>query len=1444
MEEKKDLKDSIPRIGLDMGIYSVKGVLVINGQLYKETFANTGRPIEAVRKCITGLLGENKYEKVELGITGCNAKLIARMLDLEPILEIEALETGLNYKKIPGKYVLSLGHENMYYMERENGLVTYFNRNGQCAAGSGSFWYQQATRMGYNDRELAEVALEAKSPVKISGRCAVFAKSDMTHAINEGATYSAVSAGLAKALVDLVITNVARNRIQGPAQLLVAGGVANNKAVLKYLKEYCSEQGVEVRVPEAHEYINALGASCKGKEVTISQIGFRELLAQDFVPDHPLPPLEPEKVNYLEWEQVDEEHDLSRVYLGVDCGSVSTKCALLDQKGRLLGGVYLPTAGRPALQVLELLKQVEARYGHLLEGVEIIACTTGSGRFLSQKILNAQYAADEITCQAEGVKYLFPEQENLAIIEIGGEDSKFLQIKDGILFDYNMNPVCAAGTGTFLENLAELLGVKIEGEFSQKAFAAEYAVDLGDICTLLSQSTLVSLASRGLPLESQLASLAYSSARNYLSRTVEKRPLDGKLIFTGATAKNHALASAFAAECKETVHVPPYPELSGAIGSAIVARIFHENGEEPLYSFRSLQDLNSFQRKQQDCRAECQHDHNCTLDVISFADGSSFIYGDRCGRYSGLEKVKRGEDLPDFARRREEIFLEAAGEPLENAPTVGIARAGLYYELFPFWSAFFRELGLKVVLSRETGEDTLEKGKRELDSEMCYPMEVIVGHYQELVELDPDYIFVPEVVNLKPLPWAEHWPRSFTCPLLQTKNGVLMNSLNIKDEKHLYAQLNYREGEETIIKQLEPVARKVLGEKFDKERHKKAVETAFQAQEKYRQGIEEASVEIMDEIRGHSAIVALFLGRSYTLYDNFVAKGSLEHARNRGLLALPHDFLVEYMRGWYEGRIEPSFLQSTREEFIEFMDEVLPHVENIYPAQLQRMMSAALMVKFLSEKARGSELPPFFLVLQDPFKCGPNAMLRHHLGNLAGFLRLTIDEHTAAAGMITRLEAFRNTCRSRKNYASPPFYSSRTRSLADKRWKRVLIPEPTRHAAVFASMFRNYGVQADILPRSYDADFSLARRYVNGEECLPFIQNLQDYLEYLENNPQDRVDEGTLFFQGWACGPCRYGMYAPTQSLLINRAGYLHERVCSVKLQDALQRFGLGFAFGAFAGIFAMDLLYKMLYSTRPYEKDKGSADGLFQKYSSELLEILEKSNFSLGRALRGKHLLPLEDLLSRGADEFSQIPKYEEIRPRILVAGEFYVRLDERCNQDIVRKIEKAGGEVSMAPASEIFAYTAHIYYEEAREAFQLRKKLPDYFLQIGYGWANKIFHRDEARLDKAASQLLAGLEEPTPAQIMSRARKYVSKHYGGEPPMTIGRTACFAGRERVTGAVFVAPFTCMPGSVVEAQQGVLQEELGIPVITIYYDGRENANREEFIQSLVFQASQLLKQK
>ena len=807
----------------------------------------------------------------------------------------------------------------------------------------------------------------------------------------------------------------------------------------------------------------------------------RKLYAgQSFVPENPLPRLEAGRVHYLTSEGADPDVKPRTVYLGVDCGSVSTKCVLLDEEGRIIGGIYLPTTGRPALQVLELIKQVKEKYGPLLEGVPLVACTTGSGRFLSQRLIDAAYAVDEITCQAEGVKYLFGEEETLSIIEIGGEDSKFIQIKNGVLADYNMNPVCAAGTGTFLEHLAELLGVEIKEEFSRKAFQAEYAIDLGDTCTLLSQSTLLSAASRGLPLEAQLSSLAYSAARNYLSKTVENRPLEGRLVFTGATAMNTALAAAFAAECNRDIFIPPRPELTGALGSALMAKRFYESGEREEVPRCSLEQLSSYTVTKRECRAQCQHDHHCVLHVISFEGGGKFIYGDRCGRYSGLDRSGKEAEKPDYAALREKLFMEAAGEPLNTGPRVGIARSGMFFDLYPFWAAFFRSLGGAGGPLLGNGNENPGAGKVPPGLGDVLPDESNRRPLRGAGRRGPGLHICPRSGGHASSPLGGALAALLYLPAAADAAGTVVNSLRLDPARVLYAQLNYRAGAKGIREQLRPVAKRLLGESYTEEALAEAVREGYRAWEDFQRAMERESARIMEELAAlPDRVAAVFLSRPYTLYDDFVSKGSLRYARQIGMTALPHEFLYYYLQGWLAGRIESPYLQGRREELQAYLDKSIDCMDHIYPVQLQRILSSVFLAGFLNRQ-KDSALPVFHFVLQDPFKCGPNAMLRHFLNGLGDYLRLTLDEHTAAAGMITRLEAFRNTCRSRRETRPPEGRHARPRTIKDRDWHRILVPHPSDHARIMVSLFRRCGVEADLLPRSKDPDLTLARRYING----------------------------------------------------------------------------------------------------------------------------------------------------------------------------------------------------------------------------------------------------------------------------------------------------------------------------------------------------------------------------
>ncbi|MDP2871030.1 MAG: acyl-CoA dehydratase activase-related protein, partial [Bacillota bacterium] len=790
--------------------------------------------------------------------------------------------------------------------------------------------------------------------------------------------------------------------------------------------------------------------------------------------------------------------------------------------------------------------------------------------------------------------------------------------------------------------------------------------------------------------------------------------------------------------------------------------------------------------------------------------------------------------LPDYAARRNELFyMTPPGRA--GGTRVGLARGGLFFDLYPFWAGFFGSLGAEVVVSDSNSRDALHQGKSQLAAELCYPAEVLVGHHKELLDRDLDFVFLPEVIDLEPLPWAARWPRPQSCPLLQSIRGAVVGSLRPDPERLVCAEVSFWRGRRAVQDQLRAVAKRLLGSGFSEARLHGAVKAAYRALAEYERKMETEGQAVIEGLPGDltpGAIAAVFIGRSYTLYDEDVSKRAMAHALRRGILAIPQDFLIAYVRGWYEGRIRSTVL-GRREDFDREIGRLLEQMDHVYPAQMQKMLSAAFIANYLNERAAETGLPRLHLILQDPFKCGPNAMLRHYLDQVSGYLRLTMDEHTAPAGMITRLEAYRSTCRGRERFEAPTLLSARTRGLAALGDREILVADASPHAAVFVALFRSHGLRASLLPRNLDRDHALARDYVNGDECLPMIQNVQDFLAYLHGDGSARNGDAA-FFQAWSCGPCRYGLYAPTQSLVLNRAGFGGERICSVRIEDLIKQLGLGFVAAMFDGVLATDLLQKMLLTTRPYENQPGAAEGAFAESLAELFDLLSRTRIGVADFLRGAHLGPFEDLLRTAAARFARVDRTESRRPKIIVAGEFYVRLDDRCCQDVVRRIEAAGGEALLSPAAEFLHYTAFISGEEGRvEAAQTWR--PAALLRsLMFAGLSSLGERDEGRLTAAAG---AVLHEPSPRELRRLSRADVPGLYAGELPMTIGRIRALAGRGEAQGVVAVAPFNCMRGLITECHLSTLREELGLPMISLYYDGNDNPGRDEFIRSLVFQA-------
>jgi len=562
------------RVGLDIGTRYLKAVAWGNGKVYQAPpLAVEGNPVRCTLDALAELVAHTGESRFRLGITGENGKIVARAIGLDHTPDFVATRRAVEEFEPAVRTVFSLGHENLgFYRYREKGpgrglFIEEQELNPQCAAGTGSFWLMQRTRLELNEDEMEDLAFRETDPKPIAGKCSVFARSDMTHWAQKGATQGQIVAGLAEAIVKNFYNTMVKKSELWP-EILLIGGMALNRGIVKYF-----QRRDPVRVAAAALHFNALGAALEQPTPVEYEEVKRQLQAQTYHDWQALGngPLRLERSVYLPEPEYYVPSRPVGVYIGVDSGSVSTKAFLLDKQGRPLGGIYFRTKGKPALQVQQLFAEVQKQYGAIIDPHDVTVCTTGSGRELTQVVIGARYEIDEIVAQALGGHYWCPEADT--IFEIGGEDSKYISLDPaggGEIIDFNMNPVCAAGTGSFLEGIAQFLDIDLQQEFAALALASQQPLDLGDRCTVFMESNVHYYRERWQASKEDLAAgLAISSVKNYKRKTVEHRFIGQQILFQGATAFNRALVAAFETWLGRPITIPWAPHLTGALGAAL-----------------------------------------------------------------------------------------------------------------------------------------------------------------------------------------------------------------------------------------------------------------------------------------------------------------------------------------------------------------------------------------------------------------------------------------------------------------------------------------------------------------------------------------------------------------------------------------------------------------------------------------------------------------------------------------------------------------------------------------------------------------------------------------------------------------------------------------------------------------------------------------------------------
>ncbi len=967
-----------------------------------------GRPIEAATALLDDIIAAISPDAIDgLAVAGSGVEGIARKLGVRQVNEFKAIAAAAVVLAPGVPTVFEMGGETSKFLQLDPngpqgacGIVDY-QTNGDCAAGTGSFIDQQAGRLRYRVEDIGEIVAAAERAAQVAGRCSVFAKSDMIHAQQKGYAPPEVLRGLCNAVARNFRSAVVRSR-KVPTPVVFIGGVAANAAVVQAMREVFELDATTLIAPEGHAHFIAVGAALVARSEN-DGVGIRhlaDLRAANDTAGGRFPttaPLSCHRVLLLRDRVTPYElpfgQDPIDVYLGLDVGSVSTNLVLIDEQGSVVKEIYTRTKGRPIEVVSECLLSLRDELGDRVR-VRGVA-TTGSGRELIGELVGADTVNDEITCHKTGAGFVGAKmigRQPDTIFEIGGQDSKFISLQEGIVVDFTMNDACAAGTGSFLEERAEELDIAIKDEFAELALSSTAPIRLGERCTVFMERDVNSYMQRGAAKADLVAGLAYSIVYNYINRVVRGRKIGKCIFFQGGTAYNDAVAAAFASILDTEIIVPPHNGVVGAIGAALLARdkVKREAsaaeraaaGEPGRYVSAKEQAGTRFRGWEMDkvdsklreftCKG-CSN--QCAIQEFT-VEGEKTYWGDKCSeRFRKRAKSDRKPVIPDLVALQWDLLTDESPLPAvpEDAPTVGIPLALYAWELLPFYRALFAHCGFRTVLSEPTNRKIIDAALEAVVAEPCYPIIVAHGHVADLVERGVDYLFVPSILNGE-TPWMDN--ESHVCPWGQTLPYVIRRSpafASVRSSQWLTPVIRFRQGRETVRRELRPLAKElgVKGKTMDR-----ALAAAFADLDRYQAAKLAAGREALAELdrTGQPAIV--LVGRPYNIHDVGV---NLSVARK--------------MREYYGVNVMPVDFFDTDEIDIHDIND------NMYWNYGRKILATA---KIVGERAN------LHIVYITNFKCGPDSFIKHFIRAASGkpFLTLQFDGHSNDAGMMTRCEAY------------------------------------------------------------------------------------------------------------------------------------------------------------------------------------------------------------------------------------------------------------------------------------------------------------------------------------------------------------------------------------------------------------------------------------------------------
>jgi len=1361
-------------VGLDVGSTTIKIVVLDNGSIIFKKYL---RHLSNIKQTVISLLEDAKSilsrNLLTMMITGSGGLDISKNLDVTFIQEVIACTFAIKNIIPSTDAAIELGGEDA--------KITYFGdsveqrMNGTCAGGTGSFIDQMAALLQTDASGLNEMARSHTNIYPIASRCGVFAKTDVQPLLNEGAAKEDIAASVLQAVVNQTISGLAQGRpINGNVAFL--GGPLHFMSELRnrFIETLHLEEG-NVIFPEDSQYFVALGAALSSQtEVPISYECLYERAPQIYKLRHTdseqIEPLFASEAEYAEFKERHAQYRVMRVdladyegnaFLGIDAGSTTTKIALIDENGGLLFSHYGSNMGSPLDSTIEAL---ETLYERLNSKTRIVnSAVTGYGEHLIKAALKVDIGEIETIAHYKAADFFLPGVD--FVLDIGGQDMKSLVIKDGVIDSIMLNEACSSGCGSFIETFANSLDMGVE-EFARIGLESKKPVDLGTRCTVFMNSKVKQVQKEGAEVSDIAAGISLSVIKNALFKVIRLRSseaLGEKIVVQGGTFYNDAVLRSLEKIAGKQVVRPDIAGIMGAFGAALLARERFTEGYAT--TLMKAEDLAEFTAETSMHRCgKCGN--NCLVTASHFSNRNRFFSGNRCERGAGQEKVK--SDIPNLFEYKYQRLFSYKPLPEKDAPrgVIGLPRVLNMYEDYPFWFTFFTELGYRVVISGRSTKRIYEQGMETIPSESaCYPAKLVHGHIVDLVQKGVKKIFYPCIPYNIPEDLEAN--NKYNCPIVTSYPETIRANMDVVRNEGVvfYYPFLPLDMPKRMPKR---VAEELAPEKIPRAEISRALRLAYTELENFKQDTKRRGEETLAYIKQHQIKGIVLAGRPYHV-DPEINHGIPEMIQAYGFAVLTEDSI--------------SHLAKV-ERPLRVVDQWVYH---------SRLYAAATYVAMQ---------PDIELIQLNSFGCGLDAVttdqakeILDRYGKIYTVLKIDEINNLGAARIRVRSVMAAISERDKRNFVPEKLFDNPARAVFTEEMKQrhtILAPQMSPiHFQFLKTAFEKAGYKIEILASVDKAAIDEGLRYVHNDACFPAIIVVGQIMEALRSGKYDLNETSAIITQ--TGGGCRATNYIAFIRKALRDAGMEQVPVISLNTAGLENNPGFTITMKVFNDLLMAlvygDLLMRVLYSVRPYEKVPGSAERLYEHWVERCQATLRSGNKKEFKA----------NVYQIVAD-FDALPIDENlVKPKVGVVGEILVKFHPTANNDIVGLLESEGAEAVVPDLIDFLIYTSY----DSKIKYQ---KLSGTFMGMltGLFSINRI---ESVRKDmKKALEASKRFEAPKPIQEIA---KYAEKHLSlanqtGEGWFLTGEMVELI-RSGVNNIVCLQPFACLPNHI--TGKGMIRE-------------------------------------